>query len=298
MQVGLIGLGKMGLNVAQNLKEKGYDVKGYDLSEDALIQARDVGVDCYQTVQSFVQSLETPRVIWVMVPSGEPTDHIVGLVSDQLNPGDVIIEAGNSNYQSTLALSKKVKAKGIHFIDVGTSGGMSGARHGACLMIGCEKSLFQTYEPLFKAIACVDGYMYAGENGSAHFLKMVHNGIEYAMMQAIGEGFELLKKSPFEYDLEAVASVWNHGSVIRGWLMELTQNAFSKDPQLATLKGIVHSSGEAKWTVETALALQVPIPVISTSTFMRFRTLEEDNFGAKLVAALRNEFGGHAVIKK
>lgn len=298
MEIGLVGLGKMGLNIALNLKEKGIHVVGFDVSDVARVQAQSQGIAVCDELKALVDTLPRPRVIWVMVPSGVATDSLVLELSDLLESEDVIIEAGNSNYLGTIALSSKVKEKGINFIDVGTSGGMSGARHGACLMVGCDYSLFLKYEALFKAVACEDGYLFSGENGSAHFLKMVHNGIEYAMMQAIAEGFELLNKSEFDYDLKDVARVWNHGSVIRGWLMELTESAFAKDPHLEQLKGIVNSSGEAKWTVETALALQVSIPVIATSTFMRFRSLETDNFGAKILAALRNEFGGHEVVKK
>lgn len=298
MEIGLVGLGKMGLNIALNLRDKNYEVVGFDLNENARNQAKEEGITVCHNLKAFVERLEKPRVVWVMVPSGNATNSLVLELSDLLDQGDVIIEAGNSNYLETIVLSNEVKEKGVHFIDVGTSGGMSGARFGACLMVGCDYSLFEKYEALFKAVACEDGYLFSGENGSAHFLKMVHNGIEYAMMQAIAEGFELLNKSDFDYDLEKVARVWNHGSVIRGWLMELTESAFSKDPKLDQLKGIVNSSGEAKWTVETALALQVSIPVIATSTFMRFRSLEADNFGAKILAALRNEFGGHEVTKK
>jgi 6-phosphogluconate dehydrogenase len=191
-----------------------------------------------------------------------------------------------------------LQAKGIYFFDCGTSGGMEGARNGACTMIGGDAEVFKTIEPIFKDITVENGYLYAGRAGSGHFLKMVHNGIEYGMMQAIAEGFEILEKSPFDYDYEKVAKVWNNGSVIRSWLMELTENAFSKDAKLNGLKGVMHSSGEGKWTVETALDLQTAAPVIAMSLMMRYRSLEEDTFSGKVVAALRNEFGGHAVEKK
>jgi 6-phosphogluconate dehydrogenase len=209
-----------------------------------------------------------------------------------------VIDGGNSNYKQTLARAEKLSAQGIHFMDVGTSGGTSGARHGGCFMIGGNKEAFSHIEPLFQDLAVENGYLYAGEVGSGHFLKMVHNGIEYGMMQAIGEGFEVLDKSPFNYNYEDVARVWANGSVIRGWLMDLTQNAFSKDPNLDGIRGVMHASGEGQWTVEAALEFKASAPVIAMSLFMRYRSLEDDTFHGKVVAALRNEFGGHAVVKK
>jgi 6-phosphogluconate dehydrogenase len=232
-----------------------------------------------------------------MIPHG-----IVDSVLDSLKPllqkGDIVIEAGNSHYKESIRRYNDLKALGVHFFDVGTSGGMEGARHGACYMIGGDKDVFETIEPIFRDTAVPNGYLYTGPAGSGHFAKMVHNGIEYGMMAAIGEGFEVLHKSQFDYDNEAIARVWANGSVIRGWLMDLTQRAFSKDPKLDSIRGIMHSSGEGKWTVEEALDLQVATPVIAMSLLMRYRSLEDDTFTGKVVAALRNEFGGHAVEKK
>ncbi|MBR2569592.1 MAG: decarboxylating 6-phosphogluconate dehydrogenase, partial [Paenibacillus sp.] len=214
-----------------------------------------------------------------------------------LSSGDIVIEAGNSHYKESIARYNRLKEHGIHFMDVGTSGGMAGARHGACYMIGGDREAWEHVEPLFRDTSVENGYLYAGRAGSGHFLKMVHNGIEYGMMAAIGEGFEVLDKSDFDFDYEQVARVWNNGSVIRSWLMELTENAFSKDARLDEIKGVMHSSGEGKWTVETALDLQAATPIMALSLMMRYRSLEADTFTGKVVAALRNEFGGHAVEK-
>ncbi len=227
---------------------------------------------------------------------------VVDSVLDELTPfltkGDIVIEAGNSHYKESIRRYNQLKQAGIYFMDAGTSGGMEGARHGACYMVGGDPEAWRVVEPVFRDTAVENGYLYAGKAGSGHYLKMVHNGIEYGMMAAIGEGFEVLEKSGFDFDYEQVARVWNHGSVIRSWLMELTERAFSKDARLDEIKGVMHSSGEGKWTVEEALDLQTATPVIAMSLLMRYRSLDQDTFTGKVVAALRNEFGGHAVEKK
>ncbi len=233
-----------------------------------------------------------------MVPAGKPTDATMTSLSTLLEAEDIAIDGGNSFYKDSLAHAEMLHQKGIHFFDVGTSGGMSGARQDGNFMIGGDKEVFNEIEPLFQAIAEKDGYLYTGRAGSGHYLKMVHNGIEYGMMQAIGEGFDVLTKGEFDYDNEAVAKVWSHGSVIRGWLMELAESAFSEDPKLEEIKGVMHSSGEGAWTVEEAIRLHVPTPVISSSLMMRYRSEEEDTTTGKVVAALRNQFGGHAVDRK
>jgi 6-phosphogluconate dehydrogenase len=248
-------------------------------------------------LEDMVSHLSAPRTIWVMVPAGQIVDDVLASLYSVLEEGDIIIEGGNSFYKDSLRRAAEAKQRGIHYVDVGTSGGTEGARYGACLMIGGEKEVFEKLEPLFKDLALEGGYSYAGKAGSGHFLKMVHNGIEYGMMQAIAEGFEVLDKSDFDFDYKEVARVWSHGSVIRGWLMELTERAFAEDPRLEGIKGVMQSSGEGKWTVETALELQASAPVIAMSLFMRYRSLEEDTFHGKVVAALRNQFGGHAVVK-
>jgi 6-phosphogluconate dehydrogenase len=297
MKVGLIGLGKMGLNLGQNLIEHNHEVVAFDVNPSAVEEMKKYGAAGVASFKELVQSLEQPRILWIMVPHAH-VDSVIGEVLPFLNEGDIVIEAGNSHYKESTQRYNELKEIGIHYMDAGTSGGMEGARHGACYMVGGDPEAWEKVEPLFRDTSVENGYLYAGKAGSGHFLKMVHNGIEYAMMAAIGEGFEVLEKSDFNYDYEKVAKVWNNGSVIRSWLMELTENAFSKYPNLDEIKGIMHSSGEGKWTVETALDLQTATPVIALSLMMRYRSLENDTFTGKVVAALRNEFGGHAVEKE
>ncbi|HJV45548.1 MAG TPA: decarboxylating 6-phosphogluconate dehydrogenase [Bacillota bacterium] len=297
MEVGLIGLGKMGLNLGQNLMEHGHQVVAYDVNEQAIKEMIGYGAKGALNYEELVQSLASPRIIWLMVPHSV-VDSVIADISPLLAKGDIVIEAGNSHYKESIRRYQLLKQKGVHFMDVGTSGGMEGARHGACYMIGGDEEAWRYIEPIFRDTAVSNGYFYTGAAGSGHYLKMVHNGIEYAMMAAVGEGFEVLEKSEFNYDYEKVARVWSNGSVIRGWLMELTEKAFAKDSHLDQIRGVMHSSGEGKWTVETALDLQCATPVIAMSLLMRYRSLENDTFTGKVVAALRNEFGGHAVEKK
>ncbi|MGG1366148.1 phosphogluconate dehydrogenase (NAD(+)-dependent, decarboxylating) [Priestia megaterium] len=297
MKVGLVGLGKMGINLGQNLLDQRHDVVAFDVNSNAVEQMKEYGASGVSSLQELVQSLETPRVVWLMVPH-TVVDSVISEVKPLLAEGDIVIEAGNSHYKESIRRYNELKENKIRFMDIGTSGGMEGARNGACYMIGGDREAWEIVEPIFRDTAVENGYLYAGEAGSGHFLKMVHNGIEYGMMAAIGEGFEVLEKSQFDYDYEKVARVWNNGSVIRSWLMELTENAFSKDAKLDGIKGVMNSSGEGKWTVETALDLQTATPVIAMSLLMRYRSLEDDTFTGKVVSALRNEFGGHAVEKK
>lgn len=231
-----------------------------------------------------------------MVPHAV-VDSVINEITPYLSKGDIVIEAGNSHYKDSIRRYGQLKQVGVSFMDVGTSGGMEGARNGACYMVGGDAEVWSMVEPIFRDTAVEKGYLYAGPAGRGHFLKMVHNGIEYGMMAAIGEGFEVLEKSEFDFDYEKVARVWNNGSVIRSWLINLTERAFSKDANLEQIKGTMHSSGEGKWTVETALDLQAATPVIAMSLLMRYRSLDHDTFTGKVVAALRNEFGGHAVEK-
>ncbi|RVU65443.1 6-phosphogluconate dehydrogenase (decarboxylating) [Bacillus thuringiensis] len=297
MQVGLIGLGKMGLNLGKNLIDHKHEVAAFDLNASAVEEMKEYGATGASSLNELVQSLQSPRVLWVMVPHAV-VDSVIDEVTPLLSKGDILIEAGNSHYKESIRRYEQLKKDGIHFMDAGTSGGMEGARNGACYMVGGDQEAWDIVEPIFRDTAVENGYLYAGKAGSGHFLKMVHNGIEYGMMAAIGEGFEILEKSEFDYDYEKVSRVWNNGSVIRSWLMELTENAFSKDAKLDEIKGVMHSSGEGKWTVETALDLQTATPVIAMSLLMRYRSLDNDTFTGKVVAALRNEFGGHAVEKK
>lgn len=297
MKIAMIGLGKMGMNLTLNLLDHGHEVVAYDVSSDSVKQAKGNGAEAAESLKDLVTKLESPRVIWMMVPAGDVTETVVSELNSLINKGDILIDGGNSNYKDTVRRAAEFAEQGIHYLDVGTSGGMDGAREGACTMIGGEESAFNQVEKLFSDTCIENGYLYTGESGSGHFLKMVHNGIEYGMMQAIGEGFDILDKSEFDYDYEKVARVWNNGSVVRSWLMELMEDAFSEDGKLDEIKGIVHSSGEGKWTVETALDLQVSAPVITLALMMRNRSLESDTFSGKVVAALRNQFGGHAVEK-
>ncbi|WP_411503783.1 phosphogluconate dehydrogenase (NAD(+)-dependent, decarboxylating) [Brevibacillus centrosporus] len=298
MKLAILGLGKMGYNLTLNLLSHEHEVVAYDVEPKRADELGREGAIPAYSIEDAVSKLDAPRVIWLMVPAGEIVDELVDKLSTLLSAGDIVIDGGNSHYKQSLDRYARLKEKGIHFLDAGTSGGMEGARHGACMMIGGDQEAFDHIEPMIRDINVENGYLYAGEAGAGHFLKMIHNGIEYGMMQAIGEGFEVLEKSPYNYDFAEVARVWANGSVIRGWLMDLTERAFRTDAKLDEIRGVMHSSGEGKWTLETALDLQAATPVIAMSLLMRYRSLEQDTFHGKVVAALRNEFGGHAVEKK
>ena len=295
MQIGVVGLGKMGYNLALNLHKNFFQVVAYDINEETCSRLAHEGVTTYNSLQEMTKSQTDRRIVWLMVPSGKIVDDTIGLLEQLLNKGDIIIDGGNSNYKDSVKRFKFLEDKGIDFLDCGTSGGVSGALNGICAMIGGKEEVFKYCESVFKAVSVPDGYLYCGGPGSGHFIKMVHNGIEYGMMQAIAEGFELMHHSEYDFDNAAIAGLWNNGSVIRGWLMELMEKAFSKDESLAKIKGVMHSSGEGKWMLETALEKSVATPVIALSLLMRYRSQQEDTFSGKVVAALRNEFGGHAV---
>ncbi|MFU7516996.1 phosphogluconate dehydrogenase (NAD(+)-dependent, decarboxylating) [Clostridium sp. HCS.1] len=298
MRIAVIGLGKMGLNIARNLKSHNYDVVGFDLSDQAKENAEKAGVETFDNLDQMITSFSEKRVIWSMLPAGEITESVLNKLLDLLSPNDIVIEGGNSNYKDSVRRAKTFEEKEIFYFDCGTSGGISGARGGACTMIGGDPEVFKYIEPIFKDISVEKGYLYTGKSGSGHFLKMIHNGIEYGMMQAIGEGFQIVQESEFDYDLADVARVWNNGSVIRGWLMELAESQFKGSPNLEDYRGVVAASGEAKWTIETALDMGIAVPTIALSLFMRNLSQEDDSFSAKVVSALRNGFGGHAVVKK
>lgn len=295
MTIGLIGLGRMGFNLALNMRDNGHKVICFNRSKEKVEQAIKEGLEGVFSIEDLLNKLESRKVIWLMLPAGEIIDTMIKTLVPSLNKGDIIIDGGNSNYKDTLRRYEELKLQGIDFVDVGTSGGIDGARNGACTMIGAEDSVFAYIEELVRDISVENGYLHCGKNGSGHFVKMVHNGVEYGMMAAIGEGFEILQKSRFDFNFEEVARVWNNGSVVRGWLMELAQNAFKKDSNLDKIKGVMYSSGEGLWTVQEALELKVPATVITESLMMRYRSEQEDTFTGKVVAALRNEFGGHAV---
>lgn len=297
MKIALFGLGKMGLNLAKNLLDHNHEVVAYDINEELVNEAVKNGAIPAFSIIEAVEALPDRKVIWMMVPAGEITENLVQDLTPHLSEGDILIDGGNTKYTDTIRRANMLKEIGVGFLDIGTSGGTEGARNGVCMMIGGEKQAYEYLENIFEDVTIQEGCLYTGNSGSGHFLKMVHNGIEYGMMQAIGEGFDILEKSEFDYNYEEVAHVWNHGSVIRSWLMELMESAFSDDPKLEDIKGIVHASGEGKWTVETALELETAAPVIALSLMMRNRSLEKDTFSGKVVASLRNQFGGHAVEK-
>lgn len=299
MHIGLIGLGKMGYNLALNLREHGHQVVAHDHS--AALTAKistEKDIVAANSLAELCGQLSPRRVIWLMVPAGNVVDEVIETLLPHLVAGDILIDGGNSNFNDSIRRYHFLKKMSVEFLDCGTSGGTSGALHGACTMIGGERAVYDLCRPIFDDISLPGGSLYIGGPGAGHFTKMVHNGIEYGMMQAIAEGFEVLEKSSYDIDFQQVATLWNHGSVVRSWLMELTANAFSKDPHLDAIRGVMHSSGEGKWTLETALDLGVPTPVIALSLLMRYRSQQEDTFAGKVVAALRNEFGGHAVEKK
>ncbi|NTU96542.1 MAG: decarboxylating 6-phosphogluconate dehydrogenase [Chlorobiaceae bacterium] len=293
MKVGFIGLGKMGFNMAENLLEHGHELIVFDLSREAVVNLACKGAVAAASLRELAGLLEPPRVLWLMVPAGEPVDGVLRELSPFLVPGDIVADGGNSRYSDSMRRSDELSEKGIVFLDAGTSGGLEGARHGACMMVGGERSAFEAVEPLLADMCLPGGYAHTGRSGSGHFAKMVHNGIEYGMMQAMGEGFNLLDASGFGFDLAEVARLWSNGSVVRGWLMELASRAFQRDPGLGTIQGKIADSGEGRWTLEAALEQGVPLPVIAASLFSRYRSRSENNMSDRLVAALRHEFGGH-----
>ena len=298
MQLGIIGLGRMGANMTERLLRGGHELITYDRSPEAIQRCVDKGALGAHSLADFVKQLTPPRVIWLMVPSGEPVDLTIEQLLPNLLESDIIIDGGNSHYKDSIRRAQKLKQLGIHFVDAGTSGGIWGLQEGYCLMIGGEKTIVDQLEPIFKTLAPADGFAHVGANGAGHFVKMVHNGIEYGMLQAYGEGFEMLKASPFEFDLGKISHLWNQGSVVRSWLLELAENAFQKDPQLSAIKGYVEDSGEGRWAVLEAVEREIPASILTLSLFARYASRQEDSFSAKVIAALRNEFGGHAVRKE
>ncbi|GAK02657.1 6-phosphogluconate dehydrogenase, decarboxylating [Geomicrobium sp. JCM 19037] len=289
---------KDGTALSLQLMDRNIDVVGLDQQPEARNTLQAAGGGTAETIDDLLNALETPRTLILLVPAGDITENVFQELRGKLVPDDLIIDAGNAHYRDTLRRHEQLKNTGILFADSGTSGGISGARNGLCAMVGADEEAADRVKAVFEAITIENGFLLTGEVGSGHYLKMIHNGIEYGMMQSIGEGFELLEKGPFEYHYESVADMWNHGSVIRGWLMELTAEAFKDEPKLESIKGVMHSSGEGKWTVEAALDYQASAPVIAMSQLMRYRSLDDDPFHGKVVAALRHQFGGHAIEKK
>ncbi|MBW1860087.1 MAG: decarboxylating 6-phosphogluconate dehydrogenase [Deltaproteobacteria bacterium] len=299
MKIGFVGLGKMGGKMVERLINGGHEIVAFDPVKEALDEAEKKGVIPADSLQELVDKLDAPRAIWIMVPSGGPTEETINLLAALVQEGDTLIDGGNSMYKDSVRRAQALKEKGIALLDAGTSGGIWGLEIGYCLMVGGEEAVFQQVEPIFKTLAPENGYAHVGVSGAGHFVKMVHNGIEYALLQGYAEGFEIMNaKEAFNLDLQKIAHLWNQGSVIRSWLLELAEDAFKKDPHLSSVRGYVEDSGEGRWTVAEAIENDVPAPVITLSLLERFRSRQEESFGAKVIAALRNEFGGHGVKKK
>ena len=300
MNIAMIGLGKMGANMAQRLMNGGHRVVVFDVSEDAIKASEKAGAVGARTLDEVAAKLSAPRVVWVMVPSGKITDETITALAARLSAGDIIIDGGNSNYKDSIRHAAEVGQKSIGFLDVGTSGGVWGLQEGYSLMIGGQAEVVDVVRPVFETLAPAadQGWGHVGPSGAGHFTKMIHNGIEYGLMQAYAEGFEILKaKKDFELDLAQVAHIWQKGSVVRSWLLDLTANALDQDANLSEIKGWVADSGEGRWTVAEAIDLDVPAPVITLALQARFISRQDESFAAKILAAMRNQFGGHAVKK-
>ena len=297
MKVNMIGLGKMGLHLALNMMEHQVEVAGFDVNEEARKKAEEFGVSTVAALEDLMK-LEERAIHWIMLPAGRITNEVLIQVMNLSKKGDIIIDGGNSDHRDSLKTAKQMEEKGIYFFDIGTSGGVYGARHGASFMCGGDPVVFKELKPMLESIATINGCLYTGKTGSGHYLKMIHNAMLYGMMQTLGEGFELLQASEFDYDMESVADSLSKSSVIRGWLLELCANAFRKNPDLSDIKGVIGASKTTNWTMESACELGVPVPVIALSLMMRFRSKQEDSFSAKLIASLRDEVGGHKAQEK
>ena len=296
MQLGMIGLGRMGANMTQRLLNGGHRVVVYDRNPAAIADMAGKGAVGAESLADMCVKLAAPRALWIMVPAGAPVEQTIADLLPNLSPGDILIDGGNSNFKETRRRGEMLAARSIHYLDAGTSGGVWGLQNGYCLMVGGPKEAFDRVEPIFATLAPPDGYLYVGASGAGHFSKMVHNGIEYGMLQAYGEGFDILASSDYKFDLQKVAHLWNQGSVVRSWLLELAELAFQKEGnELANIQGYVEDSGEGRWTVLEAIEKNVPAPVLTLSLLARFMSRDELCFSAKVIAALRNEFGGHAV---
>jgi 6-phosphogluconate dehydrogenase len=295
MQLGMIGLGRMGTGMTQRLLQGGHQVVVYDRAAQAVASISSKGATGSGSLEELGQKLKPPRIFWLMIPAGAPVDDTIQRLGDTIAPGDVIVDGGNSNYKDSMRRAEALRSQQVEFLDAGVSGGIWGLKVGFCLMVGGNEAVFHQVEPIFKTLAPADGYAYVGPSGAGHYSKMVHNGIEYSLLQGYAEGFEILKSAPFDFDLAQLSKLWNHGSVIRSWLLELAQAAFERDAELSHIRGWVEDSGEGRWTLDEAVEHAVPAPALAMSLFMRFRSRQDDSFAAKVLAALRNEFGGHPV---
>jgi 6-phosphogluconate dehydrogenase len=298
MDIGFVGLGRMGLNMTIRLVRAGHRVVAWNRSADKVVEAKANGAVGAASLEALVEALRTPRTVWAMIPAGQPVDDLLDTLAPRLARGDLVVDGGNSNYKDSKRRSDRMKALGLEYVDAGVSGGIWGLENGYCMMLGGEAKAVARLTPALDTLAPPDGWRHVGGPGAGHFSKMIHNGIEYGMMQAYAEGFELLRASDYGYDLEAIAHLWNRGSVVRSWLLELAERAFGKDPDLQKIRGYVEDSGEGRWTVLEAIERGVPAPVLALSLFRRFRSRQEDAFSDRVLAALRAEFGGHAVREK
>ncbi|OQX13353.1 MAG: 6-phosphogluconate dehydrogenase (decarboxylating) [Desulfobulbaceae bacterium A2] len=298
MRIGMIGLGRMGMNMARRLLRAGHEVVAYNRTPARAEEIAREGAEAAVNLETLVAKLPFPRVVWLMLPAGETVDRHIAQLSNLLAPGDLIVEGGNSRHQDDVRRAAALATVGIRYLDAGVSGGIWGLEKGYCTMVGGAAEDFTVIEPLLRDLAPVDGYLHCGPTGAGHFVKMIHNGIEYGMMQAYAEGFALLEASPYGPGLDhrRIAALWNQGSVIRSWLLELMERAFAQDPKLENIRGRVDDSGEGRWTVDEAVALGVPAPVLALSLFARFQSRDDNGFGNRVLAALRREFGGHSVV--
>ena len=295
MDIGFIGLGKMGMNMVTRLTQGGHRVVAYDRTTDLITQAESKGATGASSLEDLISKLPKPRAVWVMVPSGEPTEDTIRHLSTILEKDDIVIDGGNTKFHDDVRRAADLQKRSIHYVDAGTSGGIWGLQIGYCLMVGGEKGPVTRLAPIFTTLAPEDGWAHVGGHGAGHYVKMVHNGIEYSMMQGYAEGFELMSKSDYNLDLGNIADLWMHGSVVRSWLLELAAGALKDDPKLEALKGYVQDSGEGRWMLMEALDKDVPVPTLSTALFTRFRSRQKESFSEKMLAALRNAFGGHSV---
>jgi 6-phosphogluconate dehydrogenase len=296
MDIGMVGLGKMGGNMTERLLRAGHSVHVTDQRQENVARYERLGAKGARDATTVAKQLRAPRVVWLMIPAGKPVDETIAALGSALTRGDIVIDGGNSNYRDTLRRAEQLAREGIDLVDAGTSGGIWGLDNGYCLMVGGPQRAVEHCEPIFHALAAADGYAHVGPSGAGHYVKMIHNGIEYGLLQAYAEGYEILHESrDFDLDLAVIAKLWNHGSVVRSWLNELAARALARGSDVENLRGFVPDSGEGRWTVQEAVDLDVPAPVITLSLLMRLRSRQDDSFGAKLIAALRHEFGGHSL---
>ena len=296
MRIGFVGLGRMGANMVRRLVRDGHEVVAFNRTPEKTREIMTEGAEGAFSLEELVGKLAAPRAVWVMVPAGDATEAMIAELMELLAPGDTIVDGGNTNFHDDVRRHAMVAAKGLKYVDAGTSGGVWGLEVGYCMMVGGDRDAVEPLEPVFRSLAPADGYAHVGGPGAGHYVKMVHNGIEYGLMQAYAEGFEIMHASDYDLDLGGIAEMWNHGSVVRSWLLELAVRAFaSQGRDLAHLKGWVADSGEGRWTVQEAIDKDVPAPVITLALLTRFRSRQDDSYGGKVLAALRNEFGGHAV---